>query len=218
MKKIITIILLILIISCNEKVKKPQPINQNESELVEIQQTDYKTEVIFGGCSQCSCPSWRPDSENPEKCVNIRVPTRVLCQHGKNSHLGNKTNLKDLDVQLSSLDDGVLEHILLTPSDTIDLKGINEQKSFSSDDLELKIQQTIYCLEFDRYESGYYNGQRAQFSVWKPQNGFSCCVIVNISRNNRIIARQRVTVTHNRMLRLLMGSVNGVTQGVSPCN
>lgn len=79
-------------------------------------------------------------------------------------------------------------------------------------------QDTMYCLVRDRNEYGNYNGKRAQFSVWKPRSGFSCCVIVNISRGNKIIARQRVSVTKSKMLRVLIGEVDGVTQGVSPCN
>ena len=39
-----------------------------------------------GACKKCSCPSWRGDSGDPEKCLNIRPPTQKLCQHGQGDH------------------------------------------------------------------------------------------------------------------------------------
>lgn len=39
-----------------------------------------------GGCKECTCPSWRGDSDTPERCVNIRVPTKQLCGHTKAQH------------------------------------------------------------------------------------------------------------------------------------
>ncbi len=39
-----------------------------------------------GGCKECSCPSWRSDSGSPEKCINIRPPTKKLCGHSKADH------------------------------------------------------------------------------------------------------------------------------------
>ena len=78
---------------------------------------------------------------------------------------------------------------------------------------------TMYCLEWIRDEWGSYKGRRAKFSVWQPKrnSGFGCCVWVNISRNGKIIARQKVRVTRTRHLRILIGSINGVSQGVSSC-
>jgi len=39
-----------------------------------------------GGCKKCSCPSWRSDSGEPEKCINIKPPTKDLCQHSASDH------------------------------------------------------------------------------------------------------------------------------------
>lgn len=39
-----------------------------------------------GACKDCSCQGWRGDSEEPEKCVNIRPPSNALCGHTKNRH------------------------------------------------------------------------------------------------------------------------------------
>ena len=40
----------------------------------------------IGACSKCSCPSWRGDAGEPEKCLNIRKPTKKLCQHKQSDH------------------------------------------------------------------------------------------------------------------------------------
>lgn len=39
-----------------------------------------------GKCTKCGCQGWRPDSETPEKCINIRVPTEELCGHSEEDH------------------------------------------------------------------------------------------------------------------------------------
>lgn len=39
-----------------------------------------------GACKKCKCQSWRSDSGKPEKCINIRVPTKKLCKHLKKDH------------------------------------------------------------------------------------------------------------------------------------
>ncbi len=44
------------------------------------------TELGTGACKKCGCKSWRGDSEEPEKCVNIRSPKKTLCQHKKKDH------------------------------------------------------------------------------------------------------------------------------------
>lgn len=40
----------------------------------------------YGKCKRCGCQGWRGDSGNPEKCVNIRVPTKDLCAHVAGDH------------------------------------------------------------------------------------------------------------------------------------
>jgi hypothetical protein len=50
-------------------------------------ENDKKNESAGSGkCTKCGCQSFRGDSDNPEKCVNIRVPTRELCGHTKAQH------------------------------------------------------------------------------------------------------------------------------------
>jgi hypothetical protein len=39
-----------------------------------------------GSCTKCSCPSFRGDSDDPERCVNIRPPTNQLCGHTRAEH------------------------------------------------------------------------------------------------------------------------------------
>ena len=39
-----------------------------------------------GACKSCKCPSWRTDSGEPEKCVNIAAPSTLVCGHGKSDH------------------------------------------------------------------------------------------------------------------------------------
>jgi len=39
-----------------------------------------------GGCTKCTCPSFRGDSGNPERCVNIQPPSQKLCGHLKSEH------------------------------------------------------------------------------------------------------------------------------------
>ncbi|MDF7805984.1 hypothetical protein P4E94_00945 [Pontiellaceae bacterium B12219] len=39
-----------------------------------------------GACNKCGCKSWRGDSGEPEKCININVPTKKLCQHSQKEH------------------------------------------------------------------------------------------------------------------------------------
>ena len=39
-----------------------------------------------GACKECGCGGWRGDSGDPEKCLNIRVPTRELCGHSEADH------------------------------------------------------------------------------------------------------------------------------------
>lgn len=39
-------------------------------------------------CKLCGCPMFRPDSENPDRCINIREanPRSELCQHTEEEH------------------------------------------------------------------------------------------------------------------------------------
>jgi len=39
-----------------------------------------------GKCTKCGCQGWRGDSEEPERCINIRYPTKDLCQHLASDH------------------------------------------------------------------------------------------------------------------------------------
>ncbi len=45
-----------------------------------------KREKGTGKCKKCGCQGWRGDGESPEKCVNIKVPTRDLCGHSQADH------------------------------------------------------------------------------------------------------------------------------------
>ncbi len=49
---------------------------------------EQKKDHILGSrdCKKCSCPSFRGDSGNPEKCVNIQPPSQKLCGHTKSQH------------------------------------------------------------------------------------------------------------------------------------
>jgi len=49
------------------------------------------TELARGTCKKCGCKSWRTDSdEKVERCLNIRVPSKKLCQHKKSDHKKKK--------------------------------------------------------------------------------------------------------------------------------
>ncbi len=48
-------------------------------------ETEMTAEAQFK-CTKCSCPSFRTDSGDPERCVNIRPPTQGLCGHTKAEH------------------------------------------------------------------------------------------------------------------------------------
>lgn len=39
-----------------------------------------------GKCTKCKCQGWKPGTGKPKKCVNVRVPTRNLCDHLKADH------------------------------------------------------------------------------------------------------------------------------------
>jgi hypothetical protein len=43
-------------------------------------------EKLAGACKKCTCKGWRSDSGDPEKCLNIKVPTRELCAHLETDH------------------------------------------------------------------------------------------------------------------------------------
>ncbi len=53
-------------------------------------ETRNKTEDVkkskTSGCKKCGCKSWRGDSGEPEKCVNIQYPSTKLCGHTKEEH------------------------------------------------------------------------------------------------------------------------------------
>lgn len=40
-----------------------------------------------GKCKKCGCQGWRGDSGSPEKCMNIKVPTKELCGHSQADHV-----------------------------------------------------------------------------------------------------------------------------------
>lgn len=42
--------------------------------------------AITGACKKCNCPSWRGDSGEPEKCLNIDQPSTRVCGHEKHEH------------------------------------------------------------------------------------------------------------------------------------
>lgn len=39
-----------------------------------------------GKCKKCGCQGWRGDSGDPERCVNIKAPTKALCGHLESDH------------------------------------------------------------------------------------------------------------------------------------
>jgi len=39
-----------------------------------------------GKCTKCGCLGFRSDSGDPERCINIKVPTKDLCGHLKDEH------------------------------------------------------------------------------------------------------------------------------------
>ncbi len=41
---------------------------------------------FFGACKKCGCQSWRTDSDEPPKCINIKAPTKELCGHSEEDH------------------------------------------------------------------------------------------------------------------------------------
>jgi hypothetical protein len=51
-----------------------------------VMKTEKKEKSGSGACTKCGCKSWRGDSGEPEKCINIKVPTQELCGHTKEEH------------------------------------------------------------------------------------------------------------------------------------
>jgi hypothetical protein len=39
-----------------------------------------------GKCTLCRCQSWQSDGGNPEKCINIKAPTKLRCGHLYEDH------------------------------------------------------------------------------------------------------------------------------------
>lgn len=39
-----------------------------------------------GACNICSCPQFRSDNGEPERCINIRPPLKELCGHLRSEH------------------------------------------------------------------------------------------------------------------------------------
>jgi hypothetical protein len=39
-----------------------------------------------GKCRKCGCQGWRGDNGEPEKCVNVKAPTKELCGHSQADH------------------------------------------------------------------------------------------------------------------------------------
>ncbi|WP_430409662.1 hypothetical protein [Kordia sp.] len=78
MRKLILIVSTLFFISCAETKD-----NQPESSISAKAET---VELGTGACEKCGCKSWRGDSDEPEKCINIRSPKKTLCQHSKKDH------------------------------------------------------------------------------------------------------------------------------------
>jgi hypothetical protein len=213
MKNSIIIFLLMAFLFTNCKEKQSEKSEIQKVEKTEKSVSEFSPEIA-GACSLCGCMSWRTDSGEPEKCINIKAPTRALCQHSKSEHESKVNNEIEISFYDTEKEELVFEKVLISENND---KSTNENGENTK--ISAETEATMYCLEWVRDEWGNYNGTRARFSVWKPKrnSGFGCCVIVNISRNGRIIARQRVTVTNSRHIRILIGTVNGVSQGVSPC-
>ena len=73
------------------EVNLANPVTESPDQNIiteEKTETNENPEIGTGRClvPNCTCPSFRGDLGNPEKCVNIRPPSMKLCEHTKAQH------------------------------------------------------------------------------------------------------------------------------------
>ncbi len=68
--------------SCSDKKPKSSTTLTASSQIIDTASTEH----LASTCTKCSCPSFRPDSGDPETCINIRQPKGEQCGHKESEH------------------------------------------------------------------------------------------------------------------------------------
>lgn len=77
MKKLMFIVFTCALVGCGQETETRQQASLTSAAL---------HEAGTGKCKKCGCQGWRSDSGDPERCVNIKAPSKALCQHLESEH------------------------------------------------------------------------------------------------------------------------------------